>query len=142
MHNPSDLVESMIDSIVAGQTSAQDVVSSVLSRDGGSSDQVVFAEGEKPVCPDCGSSNLEEGFVESEGHKVGALKCSDCDCLLIEEQEHGDEPELVEAELDEDDPCCPVCNSNDLSGEVVESDGNEDLVLTCGSCNTRMVVVG
>lgn len=143
MNKPSDLVESMIDSIVAGKTTAQDVVSSVLTRDG-ASDHIVFAEGEKPVCPDCGSSNMEEGFVESEHGKVDALQCKDCQCLLIAEgDESVDEPELVEAELDEENPCCPVCNSDKLTAEVVESEnGDEDVVLTCGHCNTRMVVVG
>lgn len=144
MTNSFDFVESMIDSIVAGNATPQDVVSSVLSRDSG---VISFAEGETPHCPDCGSTNMEEGFVESEGGKRDALKCGDCGTLLLAEDYSGDktdsdDEQLVESTIDENDPHCPVCNSDKLTSEVVESDGQEDVVLTCGDCHTRMVVVG
>lgn len=36
-----------------------------------------------PACPNCGSGNLDAGFVEHEGEEVPVLHCQDCDCGLV-----------------------------------------------------------
>jgi len=152
MANASDqskkLVESMIDSMLKGNLSAQDAVSKILtpsaSTEGKEDDLVTFKEGEEVVCPACGSANMTEGFVESEsGQKLAAYKCEDCGCGLVEAETDSKEDgeDLKEAELDENDPRCPSCGSDNLDHEMIESeDGEEHMVITCGKCNTRMVV--
>ncbi len=137
------LVESIIDSMVQNSLSAKDAVNAILetgtepaSEDG----LVTFEEGQEVTCPNCGSTDLEEGFVESQdGEKLSALRCRDCDTGLVESQEDA-QPELMEAEIDENDPKCPACGSDDLDSAMVESEDGQDLMIECRSCHTKMLV--
>lgn len=150
MGKPSDqskkLVESMIDSLVKGEVNVNQAVDKMLGSSSKSKDKedtVTFGESEDIVCPDCGSTDFEEGFVESaEGEQIPALRCKACDCGLVLETEADskDEDGLEEAEIDDENPACPKCGSTDLDHDIVESDGEEHIVITCGQCKTRMVV--
>lgn len=141
--NPDkSFVESVIDSMVQGKLNSEDAVNTLLGSEEQGSDIVTFDEGEDITCPQCGSSDFDEGFAESEdGSEVPALKCKNCGCGLIEQLEDTGDAGLVEAEIDENDPHCPACGSDDLSAEMIEGEaGEEDMVLHCGSCKATMVV--
>ncbi len=143
-------VKSAIDSIVEGKISAKDAISSLVGMSESSAaptkpESVDLNEGEEIVCPNCGSHNMEEGFVESEdGTRLQAYRCKDCDTGLVESINLSGEsadPELVEAEIDENDPSCPACGSHDLSAEMLESeDGEEHMMISCGHCHAQMIV--
>lgn len=139
------LVESMIDSLVKGEIDVKHAVDSMLGVEGKASDpdRVSFSEAEEVVCPDCGSSEFEEGFVESEdGSQIPALRCTACDCGLVldDPKESDDSDDLAEAEIDDENPACPKCGSDDLDHDIVESEGEEHIVITCNHCKTKMVV--
>lgn len=142
------LVESMIDSMVKESLDPKTAVANLLEaateakdEKEADSDLVEFKEGEDIVCPDCGSTDFEEGFVESEsGEELNALRCKSCGLGLVESEEPlKDETEVVEAEIDENNPVCPSCGSDDLDGEMVESEGKESLVIHCAGCGATMV---
>lgn len=133
-------VESLIDSMVAGKIASKDAVDSVLQSQPAAPETVQFAEGEAVVCPGCGSEDLIEGYVESDGKKLNALHCEACDTSLVESEDDSDEgEEFIEAEIDEDSPVCPICESDDLEGEITESEGEERLVIHCNGCDAVMV---
>lgn len=136
------LVESVIDSMLTQKLDAKTAMQSLVAPKQ-NSDVVSFEEGEDVSCPTCGGQDFEEGFVESEQGEVSALRCKSCETILesIADEQEASEDGLVEAEIDEDNPACPVCGSDDLSGDMVESDGEENLVIHCGGCNARMVAV-
>lgn len=147
MGKPSEqskkLVESMIDSLVKGDVSIDQAVNSMLGYEPEEvSGSVSFDESEQVVCPDCGATEFEEGFVESaEGEQIPALRCTACDCgLVLDDPQTDDSDELAEAEIDDENPACPKCGSDDLDHDIVESEGEETIVITCNSCKTKMVV--
>lgn len=165
MAKPTDtrsVVEQAIDSILSGKTDAAKVLSTIISESPSKAkekenkeeknpkakelpESITLEEGKDLVCPQCGGEDFEEGFVESEdGQKLAALRCKSCDLGLVEAAEdaedEGDAEGLVEAEIDENDPKCPSCDSDDLSADMVESDGEQHMVITCNSCKTKMVV--
>lgn len=150
---PRSVVEQTIDSILSGKMTAATAVDSFLTEtpkgktEGGAKElpeSIDLKEGEDLVCPQCGGTDFEEGFVESEdGEKLRALRCTECDLGLVEtvgNEDNEGEPELVEAEIDENDPHCPACNADDLSADLVESDGEQHMVISCGACGQKMVV--
>ena len=131
-------VEALIESMISGEAQAPENNDLV--------ETVTIEEGEEVVCPDCGSKNMTEGFVESDGEACLAYACEDCGTKLVSDEAYDfgadEETAMDEALIDPDNPCCPLCESADLSHQVVESDnGGEDLILDCGSCGASMVVI-
>ena len=131
-------IESLIDSMLDDKPQVSDNKELV--------ETVTIEEGEEVVCPDCGSKNMTEGFVESEAGACLAYACEDCGTKLVSDEAYdfgADEDRAMdEAIIDPDNPCCPLCESDDLNHQVVESeDGGEDLILDCGSCGASMVVI-
>jgi hypothetical protein len=136
----SDLVEAAIEAMVSGNTDLDGVVSNLLEP--GSSGVVEFnlEEDSEPACVKCGNKSMEEGEVE--GNK--AFYCRACDTGYVAEPElnESDDPtaEFYEAEIDEDNPQCPVCESDDLEFSLQEAEGEEIPVILCGGCGAGMVV--
>ena len=140
------LVESLIDSMVEGKVSSKDAVSSLVESAQAQTElpeTVEFTEGEKITCPGCGSEDIAEGYVESEdgGSKIPAMVCESCGIGLVESIEDEGDDNIVEAEIDEDNPACPACGCDDLSAQMDESGDGEVMILTCNGCKTDMVVV-
>ena len=130
-----DLIEQMIGNLAESEsTSAPDVVT--------------IEEGESVTCPDCGSSSMIEGFVESENSDEAMLAyaCADCDTKLVSETPYNfnesEVEEIYEAEIDEENPHCPVCESAITDITLRESEGKKDIILDCGNCGASMEVVG
>jgi DNA-directed RNA polymerase subunit RPC12/RpoP len=135
------LVESLIDSMVKG-----DYKSTPSTTDSKDDDTITIEEGDDVVCPDCGSKNMIEGFVESEDSDSASLAyaCAECDLKLVSDQEYDftESQGSYEAEIDPDDPKCPNCSSSNLSHQMVESkDGSNQLILDCGGCGAAMSVI-
>ena len=148
--NPGNdpLVESIISKMVAGDCDAEGAVAEVLggsnaSQDG---DTVSFKEGEEPKCQKCEYDGpLEEGTVETEeGETFPSLRCPECDTGYVfmgESDENSDsEEELQEAEIDEDNPECPVCGSDNLGSDTVKVEGEDHHIIECGDCGTKMAI--
>jgi len=130
-------IESLIDSMLASNSQASD--NKELAE------TVTIEEGEAVICPDCNSENMVEGFVESDGEACLAYECEDCGTRLVSDESYNfdeNDAPVNEAIIDPDDPCCPICQSEELNHQVVESaDGEEDLILDCGNCGASMVVI-
>ena len=131
-------VEALIESMISGDAQATENNDLV--------ETVTIEEGEDVICPDCGSHNMVEGFVESDGEACLAYACDDCGTKLVSDQSYDfgadEDKSMDEALIDPNNPCCPLCDSEDLSHQVVESeDGNKDLILDCDSCGASMVVI-
>ena len=137
------LVESMIDSML------EDKKSEVLSKPEDSNLEegsvIHLDEGQDVVCPDCGNTEMIEGFVESEDSDTASLAyaCPECDLKLVSDEEfHFDESDTTIGEIDPDNPACPICKSGDLNHQMAESeDGSEQLILDCGGCGASMSVI-
>lgn len=143
--NQDSFVESVIDSMIAGDTDSKTAVSQIL-RGGQELPDVVdmdVSEGATPSCVNCDSEQLVHTVVEG----VDALVCTECgtgyipkDAVVESEDEDGEEDgELYEAEFDEDDPICPVCESEDLDGKIIEDEGEEFCVINCNGCGNKFV---
>lgn len=145
-----DFVESVIDQMVESNLEASDAVAEILGEDQlpdvieVDMDAMLESEGGF-VCPACGSDDIEECVIESEGDEFYALHCQNCDTGFVPEGDEMDESEegdVYEAEVDEDNPACPSCGSDDLTGEVVEDeDGTEVQVVLCNGCGAGLVPV-
>jgi hypothetical protein len=137
------LVESVIDQMVAGDTDAESAVSTIL-RGGSAQPDLVEMDVQSPSCPECEGTSFEE--TELEG--LPAIVCKECGTGYVPEAavesalEDDEDGDLVEAEIDEEDPRCPVCESDNLDGEIVEDDGEEVGVVVCGDCNNVFLPVG
>jgi transcription elongation factor Elf1 len=140
-NNNVDLVEAVIDRMVESEMGVTDAVATVL--DGEMLPESVEVDLEEGVdeCPACGSDAIEFGYVEDEDEEIPAMHCKACDTGFVAEDDEGDdEPEVLEAEIDEDNPQCPVCESDDLEAEMVEDEGEEIPVIVCNGCGAGMVV--
>jgi DNA-directed RNA polymerase subunit RPC12/RpoP len=142
MTKPKDtrsLVESMIDDIVNGAKPK-------LPAAKKDSDIITIDEGEDVICPDCGSKDMIEGFVESEDSDSAnlAYACAECDLKLVSDEpfDFTESKAAYEAEIDPDDPKCPNCGSEKLNHQMAESeDGKDQLILDCGGCGAAMSVI-
>lgn len=141
-------VESVIDGMVESDLDVGDAVAQILDEskvpETVEIDESALEEGDIS-CPACGNEELDYGVVETEDGELPVIHCPACDTGLVpdlgEDEEEDDEgEEVMEAELDEDSPECPVCGSDDLAGEVIEDDdGDEFQLITCNGCGAGMV---
>lgn len=148
MEKHQDVVEALIDHMVNEKVDAAQAVAALLDEDGDATVESVeyeIGEGEElPPCQICGEDALEAVTVESDnGDDLPALHCTNCDTGFVPEGEgaaDGDEANVVEAEIDPDDPKCPACGSDDLAGNVEEHEGEELAVIDCRGCGASMLV--
>jgi DNA-directed RNA polymerase subunit M/transcription elongation factor TFIIS len=143
-----DFVESVIDGMVENDMEVSDAVARVLDREEEGdtlpeSVEINLEEGEDAECPLCHSKDLDFGVTETEdGGEIPTIHCTACDTGFLAEDEEEDEEEVLEGVIDEDDPHCPVCESDNLDGEIHEDDeGNETPLITCGDCGSGFVPV-
>lgn len=147
-----DFIESVIDGMVESDLEVSDAVAHVLDREGTEtfpeSVEIDLEEGKDTECPLCGSTALDFGMTEMEDEEeVATIHCTECDTGFLaegdEEEDEEDEDEVLEGSIDEDDPHCPVCESDDLDGEVYEDeDGDEIPIIVCGGCGSGFIPTG
>ena len=128
-------IEEVIDHMLEGMDADGAVAVLLGESDGRMQVEMDLSEG----CPDCPSCGSQTELAESEDGEL--LYCEACNTGYIPEDEDESDEEVYEAEMDENDPACASCGSDEFETSMIEDDGDEIPVLECLSCGTVHMAV-